>query len=632
MPNPPADKSSGDAPASSEDEGTVRNDLSEFQKEFRRAEPGLSAAPTPRRPTSGIPAQREPDTSANPRPVSGEKPRADSQTDREGQVAGSTPRRPTSGIPAQRAPAPSQQPRRPTSGLNLPVKKQSLLELNTDAGLRASLSPSDRAALDAAASDAKSKRVVRMDTDVDPDDAVSETGPSLPLPRAHEATPAAERPGPPVPDEPEFTAPIRIDGTRVDQGPLPDPLQTSPVRIDGTRVDQGPLPVPVDAPGTRVDQRSLDEIEVTPPNEPLPTKPLPRTSTRSFKPPPSEPLDDKPRKKTPGNAPALPVPDGTSVDQGSLEPVLSSVPASRSKAITAAKPRTDPRANSLLDEHTRVGSLPEAPNKPPRIENRETSMLNELDQPLDDKPRPRSGPPTGEHRIENRETSMLAVPTIEDDDEDDAIPTALMSRPPKEMLDPVDDDPTDASALKPRDKPKVEVRSLAAMTSAPPARPEPPSARKPGYSRVAKDTEKAKPAKPGEPPARRPFELSGMIRAEALQNFGQNKQGFQIVIGVVLLVLGLGAFLGYYLHGDKPSNEDLQMAYPYGFSGGRQQNGRSAPPSAEVIFDFEKSVDCGDTVCVRYTAHTLDDSFHITMDLKKNDKGEWKLVNGPDRI
>ncbi|MBS2030340.1 MAG: hypothetical protein JST54_20730, partial [Deltaproteobacteria bacterium] len=446
-----------------------------------------------------------------------------------------------------------------------------------------------------------------------------------------------------------------------DQGPLPDPHEhTSPVRVDGTRVDQGAL-----SPGTRVDQRNLDELEVTPPNEPLPTKPIPKSPTRNFKAPTAEQLDDKPRKKTPDKAPALAEPDTG----------LSALPTSRNKGPTAAKPRTDPRAASLLEEHTRVGALPEAPGaKPQRIEERSTSMLPEVDAPLDDRPRPRAGPPTGELRIENRETSMLPVPNVPeldgpakrkpgppvaDDDDDDAVPTALMARPSKAQLDPdgdeddsaptalmarpskaqlnpQDEDPTDATAALPKvDRPggNIEVRSLAVMNAAASAKPEPaktaavPPARRTGYSRIAKEAEKAKADKPGEPPARRPFELSGMIRAEALQKFGQNKNGFQLAIGLVLVVLGLGAFLGYFLHGDKPSNEDLQMAYPYGFSGGRQLNGRSAPPSAEVIFDFEKSVDCGDTVCVRYTAHTFDNSFHIAMDLKKNEKGEWKLVS-----
>ncbi|MBS2027185.1 MAG: hypothetical protein JST54_04700, partial [Deltaproteobacteria bacterium] len=215
MPSAPADKP-GEVLAPSEDEGTAKNDLSGFRKE--RAEAGLSSQPTPRRPTSGVPAQRDPDTAANAqvRPRSGERPRTDSQTDGEANAASAAPteppaRKPTGAIPVQRGPTPPAQPRRATTGLNLP-KKPSLLEASTDAGVRSQLSPAERAALDAAAEVGKAKRAGRVDTAADPDDADSDTGPSLPLPRGREATPTE--------DPPE---PVRVDGTRVDQGPLPDP-------------------------------------------------------------------------------------------------------------------------------------------------------------------------------------------------------------------------------------------------------------------------------------------------------------------------------------------------------------------------------------------------------------------------
>lgn len=121
-------------------------------------------------------------------------------------------------------------------------------------------------------------------------------------------------------------------------------------------------------------------------------------------------------------------------------------------------------------------------------------------------------------------------------------------------------------------------------------------------------------------------ELSRVIRLEAVKNAAGRMHGFQIAIGVVMLVLGGGAFLAFFLgHHDRPPLEALQVAYPYGFSGGTLPNGRTAPPVSQVLFDYKATVDCGEDVCARYLVHTADNSFQLTMDLRKEGP-DWKLA------
>jgi hypothetical protein len=126
-------------------------------------------------------------------------------------------------------------------------------------------------------------------------------------------------------------------------------------------------------------------------------------------------------------------------------------------------------------------------------------------------------------------------------------------------------------------------------------------------------------------PVNLPFRgFSGMLRLQALKNSGKNR-GFQLVIALGMVLVGLAVFGVLELHGNRPPQEALQMAYPFGLAGGRMPNGRNAPPVSNVLFDYLGEVDCGVGECARYLAHTADRRFQVNMDMRRDDDGTWKL-------
>ena len=120
-------------------------------------------------------------------------------------------------------------------------------------------------------------------------------------------------------------------------------------------------------------------------------------------------------------------------------------------------------------------------------------------------------------------------------------------------------------------------------------------------------------------------DLSRVIRIEALARSGGNR-GFQLVIALGMVLLGVGIFAIVALHHERPSHEALELAYPFGLSGGRLPSGRTAPPATELIFDLEGPVACGDGTCLRYRAHTADGHFETNMTMKQSDDGRWGLA------
>jgi hypothetical protein len=487
---------------------------------------------------------------------------------------GIPPRRATGAIPAQGAP-----PRRATGAIPAQRAAPQTDDTNPNAELpkRAPESPPAPVARRATTGIPAQGRVPSL-LDV-PTDAGSRTALSRDERRALER--AAEPPralGTTVDQRPlavdEAPAP---QGTSVDQRPLSVDVGTAPW---GTTVDQQALPPGPSPLGTTVDHRALELPEVTPPNEPLPGGRHGAATDGREVTPPAEPLSRRPAPR------AAPRPEPDEVEN---TPQLSPMPTTRARGGSEDRP-------NLLDESTRIGALPEAPPQK-RVEHLETSMLPEVDDPevnLAPRPVSKPGPP---------------VP----DDEDAGLPTAALSR--------------------------AEIGLGAERAPAPPEPRKPAPRKTSDANRAVNDAKPRKRAASPPQPAvrvessagrlRNESELSRMIRVEAMRNSGASKYGFQLAIGLVMVLLGAGVFAAFVLHGDRPPREALQLAYPYGFTGGRMPNGRAAPPVSEITFEYESSVECGDSVCARYNAHTTDDAFHLTMDLRKDAQGDWKLANSP---
>jgi hypothetical protein len=219
-------------------------------------------------------------------------------------------------------------------------------------------------------------------------------------------------------------------------------------------------------------------------------------------------------------------------------------------------------------------------------------------------------------------------PVAETQDDELTAPLSLRPSPRTTVAPPIDDEvheATQVGALPLAPAPR-EVTAVGFEPTPTPIAPLPGS-RTRGLS--ADPTARKTTASPIEDVA--PDELSRVIRMEAARNgqVGGRRFGFQLAIGLIMLVIGLAAVAIFFAgHLEKPPLETLQMNYPYGFAGGRLPNGRTAPSVADLTFDYKESLDCGGNVCLRYDAHTADDSFHLSMDVTKV-SGDWKLVGGP---
>lgn len=279
---------------------------------------------------------------------------------------------------------------------------------------------------------------------------------------------------------------------------------------------------------------------------------------------------------------------------------------------------------------------------------RQASMEEETTAPVQMRPAPLVGrSPTREQPLPRRPSS-LGVPAQRDPlpppvaDPLEEEPTAPLSTLPSKRDaahadDAPHDEPTRVGALPTASSPASEQEravptavgaaiDLDELEGTPTPTAPLPGSRPRGLS--AEPTRRKENASPAAEAA--PDELSRVIRLEAARNgqVGGRRFGFQVAIGLVMLVLGVGAFATFFIgHVEKPPLETLQLSYPYGFAGGRLPNGRSAPSVVDITFELKETIDCGGDICLRYDAHSADDSFHLTMDLKRVGS-DWKLVGG----
>lgn len=389
----------------------------------------------------------------------------------------------------------------------------------------------------------------------------------------------------------ERTLPIRRDelpASRRRAAPPPIAAAEAPVVAQ-------PAPVEPTANARAARRPSILEVSTDAKFRPnLPAAPLsPRSS-----PPELEPA--RAREVTPPATAVDMLPLAVDADDGlpfeTTDPIgdrLSSVPA----------PATAPFARrDLREQSTRVGPLPEAPagRRQTGVEHQATSLL-EVGSAIDD---------FAPRRVEQQATSQL--PAIDERLGEDDAPAPRRERlaPPVAELStsvlPQLDDPVEP----PPAQPARRSNSLSSM----PAR-----RRRPTHDGIAASGAADKPA---------PFELSRVFRLEAVAHAGKSRMGFQVAIGVLMLFFGGGILAAVAFHTDKPPLETLQVNYPYGFSGGMMPNGRRAPPVSQVIFDFDGVATCGDGECVKYKAHTADNHFQMTMELR-HDGSDWNRVGGP---
>jgi hypothetical protein len=117
-----------------------------------------------------------------------------------------------------------------------------------------------------------------------------------------------------------------------------------------------------------------------------------------------------------------------------------------------------------------------------------------------------------------------------------------------------------------------------------------------------------------------PVTVNGMVE--------QRHRGFQLLLlatgvlagGVLLVKLTIGQA--------RPSDMNLRLLYPYGSSGGKTVNGRTAPPAEDLVFTLERSADCGGTSCLLFLAQ--DPATGFSMELPVAQSGDlWQLMPPP---
>jgi hypothetical protein len=122
--------------------------------------------------------------------------------------------------------------------------------------------------------------------------------------------------------------------------------------------------------------------------------------------------------------------------------------------------------------------------------------------------------------------------------------------------------------------------------------------------------------------------LSPREHAEAMK--AGHRLGFEIAVGAIMLIGALAAGAGYVWGGPShPSESELAMLYPYGKTGGRMPNGRTAPSMSEVTFTLMQQEDCSGEPCLRYSVTQPGTAFGIQMVVERHDSA-WRLVSQSD--
>jgi hypothetical protein len=98
--------------------------------------------------------------------------------------------------------------------------------------------------------------------------------------------------------------------------------------------------------------------------------------------------------------------------------------------------------------------------------------------------------------------------------------------------------------------------------------------------------------------------------------------GKKLAIGVAVVVGSIVVLALLFGSGSKPSEPELQLAYPYGFNGAHGPRGEVAPPAPEVKYTYQEEVTCNKFErCLRYQYSKGE--FQGTMVVGKDPTGHW---------
>jgi hypothetical protein len=104
---------------------------------------------------------------------------------------------------------------------------------------------------------------------------------------------------------------------------------------------------------------------------------------------------------------------------------------------------------------------------------------------------------------------------------------------------------------------------------------------------------------------------------------------FSTVVGILIAVCVFALLYKIFSSvGDEPTEADLKLLYPYGFTGARSALGETAPPASAVRFHFKGKAPCsqngGPELCLLYE-YTCGEFFG-TMLLKNTSNG-WQRAS-----